>query len=106
MTKSQKGGDLFEFNLFWPDMGVIHLKLKSDGLNHLLGSVGTIGLMKLCDVCAERFEYLHAKDGGVGDNVEAEQPSQDQDGNSSELSEDSLDYLWEMQNMKSKVNMI
>ena len=64
MTKSQKGGDLLEFNIFWPYVGVIHLKLKSDGLNHLLASAGTIGLMKLCDNCAERFEQSHAYDGG------------------------------------------
>ena len=78
MGKAAYGGDCLEVNLFWPDLGVIHLKMKSDGLLNFLRYGGSLVFLKTADTAL----YRHNEECDDGENSfsPVDQVKQEMDG--------------------------
>ena len=94
MKDAQSGGDHLEINLFWPDLGVIHIKLKSDGLINLLGTMGTV--LMTTEAAKARVTYeniLSDPFAGGGNDVVVVKDGPLRDDSEGSLELDADDYL-------------
>jgi len=72
MTKDAiEEGNVFELNIMWPDMGVIHFNVKSDGLLNFMRHLGAIPYKLAVDEATKDFEDEDNEDMGKYSLVDA-----------------------------------
>ena len=83
MKDVMEGTDSFEFNVFWPDLGVIHLKLKSDGLYNLIRSFANVAhttFVKRLNEMVSDDEETSLNDDTLSGASDDEDPFKEKDG--------------------------